>query len=162
MATDRGCTTWAVVLYPARAQDFDTVSWVLKCANTGRLCQIEKHRGKMYITGYTPEGRRKYVLAENIEAQVVQILDTIRPSQEAMDFVTDVLKGTKKAEENWRESETRRINLEICENSRRIDALVDMFIDKKIDQDVYQTKLEQLKARGEELQKITGNQCRSG
>ncbi len=28
-----------------------------------------------------------------------------------------------------------------------------MFIDKKIDQDVYQTKLEHLKARGEELQK---------
>ncbi len=124
---------------------------LIKCAYSGRICQIESHKGRLYVVGYTPDGGRKYVQMDDIDDQVAQILDTIKPSAEAMAYAADMLKKTKRNEISWRESELKRLNDELAANKRRIDALLDLFIDKKIDTETYNDKLEQLRRAANEI-----------
>lgn len=127
---------------------------LIKCVNSGRLCQIETHKGRLYLVSYTPDGKRKYTPMAEIDAQVAQILDSIKPTPECLAYAMDMLKTTKHSERDWHKSEIMRLRDELDVNQNRINGLLDLLIDKKITQDAYNTKFEQLTARVNEIKNM--------
>ena len=124
---------------------------LIKCTNSGRLCQIETHKGNLYLVSYTKDGKRKYTPMAEIDAQIAQILNTIKPTPECFAYAMDTLKTTKHSERDWHKAEITRLRNELDTTENRINNLLDLLIDQKITQDAYNTKFEQLKSRANEI-----------
>lgn len=124
---------------------------LIKCVNSGRLCQIETHKGRLYLVSYTPDGKRKYTPMSEIDAQVAKILDSIKPTPECLAYAMEILKTTAHSERDWHKSEIVRLRDDLDTTQNRINGLLDLLIDKKIPQDAYSAKFEQLTAHANEI-----------
>ncbi len=127
---------------------------LIKCVNSGRLCQIETHKGRLYLVSYTTDGKRKYTQMDDIDEQIAQILDTIKPTPECLAYAMETLKTTAHSERDWHKSEILRLRDEQDMTQKRINGLLDLLIDQKITQDAYNTKYEQLTARANEIKNM--------
>ncbi len=120
---------------------------LIRCVNSGKICTTDQKKGKYnYIMYWDAAGKKKWVREEVIENTVADILDTIVIPEKVIFALEKDMKQHKEQEVAYRESEIRNIQRELATARTRIDNLFNLYVDGKIDDDMYQAKMPELKA----------------
>ncbi|MDR2902134.1 MAG: recombinase family protein [Lactobacillales bacterium] len=121
---------------------------LIKCANSGVICSTDQKKGQFnYIVCYDKDKKRKYIKEEAIDGQIVRILDSIKIPENVLDEITEYMKSSKSAEKNFRDQSLRDLNVELGLIQRRLDSLIEMYLDRKISEDIYNLKLPELQTK---------------
>jgi len=119
---------------------------LILCANSRRIVTTELKKGKhLYLTAYTKEGSRGYVKEEIVTSQVQKVLNSLIIPEEIINEIGTYLKETKKAEVEFHEKTIKDLRRELDLTNYRIQSLIDLYLDRKVGDDIYQTKMESLK-----------------
>ena len=125
---------------------------LIRCANTGKLVSTQRKRDKYnYLGAWDANGKLLFVREEEITEQIAQILDTLKMPDDQLTAMARSLKQSKSAEKEFQETQLRRMRLDLTNAENRRSALIDAFLDKNIDKDIYDEKLMELNRRRAEI-----------
>lgn len=119
---------------------------LITCYNTGKIVTTDQKRGHInYLICYDKTGKRIYCHEETITKQVQQILDSIIIPEPILTGLNQILRDSKKNEALLHEQAVNSLRKDLDITKKRIENLVDMYLDKKIDDEIYSSKINQLK-----------------
>lgn len=119
---------------------------LIKCANSGKICTNELKKGQFsYVVCYGENGKRLYIPEREIDLQIIEILKTLKFPSSRLNQYRKHLADSKNAEIAYRNQEVGHLQASLTKNRDRMDKLMNLFIDGNIDQEVFDTKREQLK-----------------
>ncbi len=126
---------------------------LIKCAYNGKTCSTDRKKDKYnYIMYWDDAGKKKWVREEIIENTVADILDTIVIPADIIVSLEEDMKKHKAQEVAYRESEIKSIQKELSTIRTRMDNLFNLYVDGKIDDEMYQTKMPEMKAEAARLE----------
>lgn len=132
---------------------------LIRCANSGKICSEYTVKGHNYITYYDKDGHRKQIREEEMTNTVYDILKSIRIPKELTEIMVEELKKMKKGEVQFRKNEVMSLKRELELTESRIDSLLNLLLDGKIDNEIFQTKMPDLKCKQQQLKnKIEAHQ----
>ncbi len=120
----------------------------LVCGECGCKITAEIQRGHTYYRCTKSKGNcgQKYVRAEELNEQVESILARIEIDKDLMELLIESCKVLESGERNHRQEIKNKLTKEYKILTKKIDKLVDTFLDVKIPEDIYNSKLKKLEA----------------
>jgi site-specific DNA recombinase len=128
---------------------------MITCEKCGGSISGELKKGKyIYYSCSNFKGicDRKGVREEILLQPVYEALVTIKLSQDKIDFIVESLKNTHKDKQEYYNSIIKGINKEDTEIQVKKDRLVELLLDSRITQDIYDKKLSEFETKQQELQ----------
>jgi site-specific DNA recombinase len=139
---------------------------LLKCAISGSTVTCDLKKGKyVYLICRDPKApKQKLWIKENDILE--QIRDVFRSIQIPADVLNEILvhlRQTHESEKTFHNAAIKRLHKESEDVARKMDQLLDMFMDKSITKDIYDRKHTQLSIRQQEINRLleqhhTGNE----
>ena len=125
---------------------------LIRSAYNGKICPTDQKKGKYNYIVYTDiDGKRKYVSEEIIIDKVADILDSIVIPDDIVADMEKHLKELKAQEQEFRDRELANLQKELTTTRTRIDRLFELFLDKKVDDEMYQNKISELKIQADRI-----------
>jgi site-specific DNA recombinase len=119
---------------------------LITCADCG--CRITPERSKEYIYYHCTQHKGKhgasYVREEHITTQLLQALDSLRPSQQQYDDVLKALKDTHHNRITHRTKQLAIVKSELTKIENKIERLHDIYLEGDIEKEQYKQKQESL------------------
>lgn len=101
----------------------------------------QQKKGKYNYLGYWgTDGNLKFIREEEITEQIALIFDSLKMPDDQLDAMRKSLQQGKNAEQEFHKSELRRLRIDMDRVDSKRSALVDMLMEKQIDQDTYEEK----------------------
>ncbi len=127
---------------------------LIKCAVSGRLvsCDRKKERHN-YLICRKPEdtGKKQWVKEEDVLEQVRDVFRAIRVPDTVLAEIINGLKKTHQSEKDFYQTSVKNLRNEEDTINRKLDKLLDMLMEEKITQDMYNRKNNQLIQRRKEI-----------
>lgn len=119
---------------------------LIRCTHSGKICTTDQKKGYLnYLICYDATGKKQFIKEEIVHEQVARIFDSIHIPDLILKEMDGYLKTSKKAEIAFRDESLDELNRDLKKTTSRIDALFDLYIDKKIDEDLFKPKMAALK-----------------
>jgi DNA invertase Pin-like site-specific DNA recombinase len=123
---------------------------------SGRVVTTERKKNKYnYLMTWDENGKHVAVNEDTITGQIIQILERLQVSREMVDGVAEYLKSAKELEAEYNKRIMAEIARDITTTKNRKDALLNMYLDGKIDDTTYNAKNAEL---GTQLDELYGKQ----
>ena len=130
---------------------------LLKCAISGRKVACDIKKGKhIYLISHDPADPKRKIWTKE-DAVLDQIRDVFRSIQipeAVLAEIVDSLKKTHQSEKDYHQASVESLNKENWLITKRLDALLDEYLDKSITKDMYDRKHGQLIQRRQEIQEM--------
>ncbi|MFV0627380.1 MAG: hypothetical protein ACK5N8_08545 [Alphaproteobacteria bacterium] len=94
---------------------------------------------------YDKDENRKYVREDEVTAQVQKILNSIKIPSSVLGEINSYLKSLKAEEVKFNKDAVRKARIDLDKTIDRINALINLYIDGKIEEDIYNFKMKSLK-----------------
>ena len=128
---------------------------LIKCAVSGRLVSCDLKKGKhIYLISRDPANpdRKLYTKEDIILDQARDIFASIQIPEELLSEILESLKKIHKNEQDYYHASITALNKEHGILTKRLDVLLDEYLDKSITKDMYDRKHGQLIQRRQEVQ----------
>lgn len=124
-----------------------------------RMVTTERKKDKYnYLMTWTEDGRHVAVNEDTVTAQIYKILQTIQVPREVVADVRDYLKSAKEIEMEYASRVITELQADLNKALKRQSALVNMYLDGKIADDLYSVKDSELKSQIADIQsKLNAN-----
>lgn len=130
---------------------------LLRCAATGRVVSCDLKKGKhVYLISRHPSDPEKKVWTREADVldQIGEVFKAIQIPDSIMVDILEQLKKTRDSEIEFHLASIEALNRENTLVTRRLDALLDEYLDKSITKDMYDRKHSQLIQRRQEIQEL--------
>ncbi len=130
---------------------------LLTCAVSGRKVSCDIKKGKhIYLIGRDPaEPKRKiWTKEEIILDQVRDVFKSIQMPEAVLAEIVDNLRKTHQSEKDYHQASIKSLRAEEDQITKKLDQLLDMFMEKSITKDMYDRKHSQLAQRRQEINEL--------
>ncbi|MGQ0527573.1 MAG: recombinase family protein [Alphaproteobacteria bacterium] len=130
---------------------------LLKCAVSGKKVACDIKKGKhIYLISHDPaDPTRKIWTKEDIVLdQIRDVFRSIQIPEAVLTEIIDSLKKTHQSEKDYHQASVKSLTHENELVTKRLDALLDEYLDKSITKDMYDRKHGQLIQRRQEIQEM--------
>lgn len=127
---------------------------LLKCAVSGRTVTSDTKKGKyVYLICRDPENPEKklFIKEDVVLHEIRKAFQSIQIPDEILAAITDHLKQSFDAEKKFYRDAKRDLETESGKITDKLDTLLDMLLEKKISQDIYDRKSHDLVSRRDEI-----------
>ena len=127
---------------------------LVTCGNCGCLISPEIKKGKyVYYSCTNAKGicSRTYVREEELLAQLTPFFDNIALPEEAITRITEYLREVHQSEQTFYKEEQALLRKELDKLQNRLSKMYDDKLDGMIDDELYQQKFKEMKARQQEI-----------
>ena len=118
---------------------------LIRCKHSGKICSTDTKKGKfVYVICYDENGKRMYIPQQEIDNQIEMILKSLQMPEGLLVALKEKLRSTKEAEVAFHKNEVASLKASLTKTNDRLDRLMDLYLDSKIDEEDYKTKRTQL------------------
>lgn len=130
---------------------------LLKCAVSGSTVTCDLKKGKyVYLICRDPNAPKQkvWIKEKDILDQIRDVFRSIQIPADVLAEILDHLKETHESEKAFHHASIKGLHKESEDNARKMDQLLDMFMDKSITKDIYDRKHTQFSARQLEINRL--------
>ncbi len=137
-----------------KRRHFFALRGFLVCGECGCKITAERQKGHTYYRCTKARGNcsQKYVREEVLFDQVEEILAQFELEQELMELILEACQVLRENDEQQLIRINAELNKEHQSLTKKIDKLVDTFLEAKIPEDIYSKKLDKLQANRQEIE----------
>lgn len=118
---------------------------LIRCKHSGKICSTDTKKGKfVYVICFDENGKRMYIPQQEIDNQIEMILKSLQMPEGLLVALKEKLRSTKEAEVAFHKNEVASLKASLTKTNDRLDRLMDLYLDSKIDEEDYKTKRTQL------------------
>ncbi len=130
---------------------------LIKCGISGRKVACDIKKGKhIYLVSFDPKEpeRKIWTKEETVLDQVRDVFKSIKIPEDIMADILDDLKKTHRAEQDYHQASVKTLLQENELVTKRLDSLMNKFLDESITKDMYDRTHTQLIQRRQEVQEM--------
>jgi site-specific DNA recombinase len=130
---------------------------LLTCAISGSTVTCDLKKGKyVYLICRDPKAPKKklWIKENEILDQIRDVFRSIQIPADVLAEILDHLRETHESEKAFHHASIKKLHKESEDTARKMDQLLDMFMDKSITKDIYDRKHTQLSARQQEINRL--------
>lgn len=135
---------------------------MITCANTGKIVSTDQKKQQYnYLICYDKDGNRQYIKEEIVTMQIERLLERIKIPDSLIEEMNKYLKITVQSEKEFHKSTIDSLRADLDKTNDRIKSLVDLYLDKKLDDETYELKYKELKGKKFETENLIAGHSQS-